>query len=217
MLSKTIEDFLEAIYNIFSKKGYVKNKDIAIELHVKAPSATATLKKLKDDEMITYEKYENVLLTEKGKKIAISVKNTHENIKKFLLLLSIPNEISQKDACEIEHDLSEETKERMFLFVKFLEQNNDFLERFKNFCEYTAKNSTNKLLIEMNENERGKIVGFCDECEKGIKALENIGVRRGKEFIVIAKQPYGPLAIKIDKQEIAIGRGKAEKIYVEKL
>lgn len=213
MFSKTVEDFLEAIHNILLRKGYVKNKDIVNELNIRASSATAALKKLKDEGMIEYEKYENVLLTKKGRKIAKSIKSTHENIKKFLLLLSLPEEISEKDAGEIEHDLSEETKEKMFLFVKFLEQNKDFLEKFKNFCDFPDR----VLLIEMNENERGKIVSFGNVCKKDIRALENLGVRIGKEFEITAKQPYGPLTIKVDEQNIAIGRGKAGKIYVEKI
>ncbi|MFN3273014.1 MAG: hypothetical protein ACK40Y_10815, partial [Cloacibacterium caeni] len=40
MISKTIEDFLEAIENILKRKKYVKNKDIANELKISPPSAT---------------------------------------------------------------------------------------------------------------------------------------------------------------------------------
>ncbi len=45
--------------------------------------------------------------------------------------------------------------------------------------------------------------------------LENLGVRIGKEIKVISKQPYGPITIEIDQHQIAIGRGMANKIYVE--
>lgn len=211
MFQKTIEDFLEIIQKILIKKGYVKNKDIAEELKIAPPSATATLKKLKEEGLIEYTKYENVTLTEKGKKIAEEVKRTHENLKKFLLSLSISEEISEKDACKIEHDLSTETKEKILLFVKFLEKNKDIVERFKIFCKFPDKIS----LAEMKQDEKGRIVGFDDE--NFITEVEKIGIRAGKEFKVISKQPYGPLTIKIDEQEIAIGKGIAKKIYVEKI
>lgn len=213
MISKTIEDFLEAIENILKRKRYVKNKDIANELKISPPSATVTLKKLKEEGMIEHRKYEDIILTEKGKKIAEEVRKTHENLKKFLLMLSIPEEISERDACEVEHNLSKETKEKIHLFVKFLEKNEDIIERFNNFCKFSDK----ILLSEMKEEEKGKICGFCNDCDEFAKAMENIGIRVGKEFKVISKQPFGPITIKIDTQEIAIGRGRAEKIYVEKI
>lgn len=223
---KTIEDFLEAIQNIISKKGYVKNKDISKELNVKPGNITKTLKELHNEGMIEYEKREKIIITEKGKKIANSVKTTHEIVKKFLSFIFVSEQISEKDACEIEHVLSDETKRQLTIFVNFLDENEDIREKFKNFygeryeyneIKYNEKYKTKSCLIDLTEKEKGKIIGFNDICEKERYTLENIGVNIGKEFEVVAKQPYGPIIIKINENEIAIGRGKAKKIYVEKI
>lgn len=44
MLSERVEDYLEAIYNVYNKKGYVSVKDVADNLNIKCPSVTEMLK-----------------------------------------------------------------------------------------------------------------------------------------------------------------------------
>ncbi len=52
MYSQSVEDYLEAIYNIITNKGYTRTKDIAKELNVTPPSVSAMLKKLQDNGLI---------------------------------------------------------------------------------------------------------------------------------------------------------------------
>ena len=83
-LSHSMEDYLEAIYNIISGKGYARTKDIAKELDVTSPSVSAMLKKLQNEEFIFYEKYSGVTLTPKGEKIAKAIKHRHDTLTKLL-------------------------------------------------------------------------------------------------------------------------------------
>lgn len=46
--------------------------------------------------------------------------------------------------------------------------------------------------------------------------LESMNIRKGKELIKVSAAPFrGPVVIKIDGCELALGRGMAQKIYVE--
>ena len=47
MTTRNMEDYLEAIWNLQNKKGYVKAKDIAERLEVSRPSVSEMIKKLK--------------------------------------------------------------------------------------------------------------------------------------------------------------------------
>ncbi len=121
MLTGRVEDYLEAIYNAHMKKGYVRVKDLAGTLSVTCPSVTEMLKKLVSFRLITYEKYGGIVLTEKGREIARTVKDRHDTLVKLLTLAGVPDDIANKDACEIEHHLNPRSLEQLKKLVKTLE------------------------------------------------------------------------------------------------
>ncbi|HEX55078.1 MAG: metal-dependent transcriptional regulator [Candidatus Altiarchaeales archaeon] len=137
MYSKSVEDYLEAIYNITERKGYARTKDISRELDVRPPSVTEMLKKLDNIGLVNYERYGGVTLTKEGERIAKVVKTRHDAIKEFLSILLISEKTAERDACKLEHDLSPETIEQLTKFVKFVKNAPIYpkwLEHFKEFC-----------------------------------------------------------------------------------
>jgi len=141
MYSKSVEDYLEAIYNIISGKGgkgYARTKDIAEKLGVTSPSVSAMLKKLQNDDLVFYERYGSVTLTHKGKKIAKVVKHRHDTLKKLLETIYVSEDAAERDACKLEHDISPESITQLKNFVKFIETHQihpEWLDHFKTFCE----------------------------------------------------------------------------------
>jgi len=121
MLSGRCEDYLEAIYNINNKKGYVRVKDVAAALSVKYSSVTEMLKKLHDMRMVSYEKYGGVMLSEKGLEIARVVKDRHDTLVKLLRAAGVPDKTADVDACVMEHHLSPGSLERLKKLVSVLE------------------------------------------------------------------------------------------------
>lgn len=129
---------MEAIYNIIERKGYARTKDIAGELGISPPSVTEMLQKLHEKKLVFYEKSSGATLTPKGLKLAKAVKNRHDTFTKFLKIILIPEDISEKDACEIEHRLDPRTIEQFTRFVEFIEKvpaHCAWLEEFKAYCE----------------------------------------------------------------------------------
>lgn len=129
MLTERIEDYLEAIYNVQNKKGYVRVKDLANALSVSCPSVTEMLKKLTAMRLITYEKYGAVFLTEKGTQIARTVKDRHDTLVKLLVMAGVPGNIADKDACEMEHHISPVSLEHLKKYVETLETKGKYSER----------------------------------------------------------------------------------------
>jgi DtxR family Mn-dependent transcriptional regulator len=121
MLSERVEDYLEAIYNVHMKKGYVRVKDVASALSVTCPSVTEMSKKLVSLRLIAYEKYGGIVLTEKGSEIARTVKDRHDTLFKLLTLAGVPEDIADKDACVIEHHLSPRSLEQLKKLVTSIE------------------------------------------------------------------------------------------------
>ncbi len=111
-LTKALEDYLKAIYIIQAIEGkkVVRVKDIASLLNVKMSSVTDALRKLSDLGLINYSKRNYVELTPKGENIAVKLYQRWEVIFKFLRdWLGVDEDIAKKDACRIEHVISEKT------------------------------------------------------------------------------------------------------------
>lgn len=137
VVSKSEEDYLEAIFNCADGGGHASTKEIADDLGVSPPSVTEMFQKLESEGFINYRRYRGVELTDEGERVARSVKATHDNIRKLLRILQVPEDKADEDACEIEHKLSDETVIQLEKFVKFLEMcprdEPDWVDHFKEF------------------------------------------------------------------------------------
>lgn len=121
MLTRKMEDYLEAILNIAkNNRGYAKITQIAAALDVKPSSVTEMMKKLDENDFVFYRKYDAPFLTQKGEKIAKSVKDRHDTLLELLKLLQIPEPIADKDACTMEHNLDPTTIIQLKKFVSFM-------------------------------------------------------------------------------------------------
>ncbi|AIU69751.1 iron-dependent repressor [Thermococcus eurythermalis] len=122
-VSKREEEYLETMYLLHKNKGVIRVKDIAKIMNVKPPSVVDALKKLAEKGLVEYEKYDRILLTEEGERIAKETYSKHLALTKFFVdILGIPEEIAEQDACQFEHYVSEITVERMKEFAKFIQE-----------------------------------------------------------------------------------------------
>tara|TARA_B100000749_G_C18212355_1_gene376565 strand:- start:11 stop:520 length:510 start_codon:yes stop_codon:yes gene_type:complete len=121
--NKTIEDYLEIIYELIQEKGYAAMTDISNHLHVKASSVTQMMKKLDEEGYLIYEKYREIKLTIEGEELAKKIREKHILLIDFLKIIGVNEEIANKDAERIEHYLNSETMNRFSLFVKVIKNN----------------------------------------------------------------------------------------------
>lgn len=108
-MTKSLEDYVEAIYLIAEERGFARVVDVAKKLGVKMPSVNNAVKELASLRLVKYEKYREITLTEEGIAVARKVFEHHTAIKNFLLSLGISVDNAEHDACAMEHILSEET------------------------------------------------------------------------------------------------------------
>lgn len=132
----TEEDYLKAILNITDSKGFARTKDIAKALGVRPATTVEMLKKLEEKGLIKREHYGPTVLTEKGSKIATITMNKHKVLLDFFKMILVPEDEAEKDACDMEHNLSKVTNEQLIKFMAFL-SNEGFFEvwarKFKDF------------------------------------------------------------------------------------
>lgn len=144
MTTRNMEDYLEAIWNLQDKKGYVKAKDIAERLEVSRPSVSEMIKKLAENNYILYEKYGGIVFTDKGEKLAREIKRRHSLLVEFLKIIGVDEQNAQQDACKLEHDVSPETITCLVEFVEFISLLPESSKWKENFREYLKKNLIEK-------------------------------------------------------------------------
>jgi len=121
-ITPTMEDYLEAIYNLSKEKRAVRVRDIAKKLDVKMPTVSNMLKTLSERELIDYEKYEYLELTEKGSNVGQEIDRRHQIFRRFLTdILKIDYNQADEDACKMEHAVSPATLEAFVDFMEFID------------------------------------------------------------------------------------------------
>ena len=119
-LTSNMEDYMEAIVMLSAKNKVVRVKDLAKKLNTKMPSVSAALAKLKEMELIDYEKYGYIELTERGQEIADRVLKRHTCLIEFFSnVLQIDCGIADGEACKVEHDLAPQTCSQIHKFLDF--------------------------------------------------------------------------------------------------
>lgn len=136
-MTSAMEDYLEMIYRNSLESGYIRIKKLAHLLNVQASSATKMVQKLGDLNMLFYEKYGLIYLTEKGNKVGKYLLNRHNSIESFLKIIGIKTN-ALKETELIEHYISFETLEVLEVFKNFLLENKDIMERFLQYQKDTA-------------------------------------------------------------------------------
>ncbi len=131
-LTASMEDYMEMIYRLCIKDGYVRINQLANMLNVQAPSATKTVQKLAELGLVSYEKYGVVQLTQKGNEVGDFLLERHKTIETFLKKIGV-KEMAFKDTEMIEHHISMETYECIERLNLFLEANPDLIKRFEEF------------------------------------------------------------------------------------
>ena len=89
VITATIEDYLERILLLSEEGGHARVTEIANLLGIRKASVTEMISKLKANGYVDFERYGTITLTEKGRKIAIEVKERHDILKSFLVLIGV--------------------------------------------------------------------------------------------------------------------------------
>jgi len=120
-IPESYQRYLDEIYTISHKKrgGWVSNKALAENLNVKPASVTGMLEKLQRAGLILWKPRKAIRLTEKGKRIAIQLNETHELLHTFFekVLKIDDKDLVEKISCEIEHHISIDVKNSLKEFL----------------------------------------------------------------------------------------------------
>ncbi len=118
-MTQSLEDYLEAIYLLCLDKKVARIKDISEKMSVSKPSVIQAIKELKNADFLVQEPYGYIELTLKGTEKAKEILKKHNILKEFLVrIIGVSLENAEKDACKIEHIISDETFSKIVRFMR---------------------------------------------------------------------------------------------------
>jgi DtxR family Mn-dependent transcriptional regulator len=130
-LTAALEDYLETIFEVIQDRKVARVRDIAQARQVKPGSVTPALKRLEDMGMIRYERREYITLTDDGVQVARRVHARHHVLVDFFTqILKMDPASAEKDACAMEHHLSDGAMDRLVSLFEFMQTCPDKMPTF---------------------------------------------------------------------------------------
>lgn len=119
-LTPAHEDYIEAIVELeeAQERAEIRSVDIANLLDVSKASVNKALQSLRDAGYVEQERYGRITLTEEGRAYGAEIWGRHQALRSFLIDdLGIDPEVADKEACMMEHAISEHTMFRWLLWL----------------------------------------------------------------------------------------------------
>jgi DtxR family Mn-dependent transcriptional regulator len=229
-MSESVEEYLEAIYKYNERGELAKNQDLSELLAISPPSVTQMIQKLANEGLVTYEPYKGVLLTGKGTAEAQRIVRKHRLLERFLHdTLGMKNEKVHLEACKMEHSLSDEAAAALCDTLKKPETCPDDGKPIPactlevedcSQCKEARENESGqlKLLTQLSNLRPGEEarVAFTRGGGNASQRIMDMGLCGGTTVKVLKAAPFnGPIEVSVRGTVLAIGRGLADKIFVE--
>ncbi len=107
--SNSSEDYMKSILILKKRNPAVRSVDIAEEMGVSKPSVSNAMKKLREKKLIYFDEEGHIFFTEEGEVMAKKVYSKHSLLTKWLITAGVSEDIADKEACMMEHAISDET------------------------------------------------------------------------------------------------------------
>ncbi|MEM2838538.1 MAG: metal-dependent transcriptional regulator [Thermoplasmata archaeon] len=227
------EQYLKTIESLEEPDRPTKTKDIAKALNLAPASVTESLQKLAREGYLEYEPYHGASLTDKGRALAKKVSRKHRLLERFLAdILRIEPSKVHKEACALEHSLSDEAEVALCRMLNHpdkcpddgkvippcdldvencLECKKIELDKRKSWDDHSGL----RPLTQLRPGESGRI-HFIRGGRARLERLNNIGLTKNTEVEVLRSAPLrGPIEICVRGCKLCIGREIASNIFVE--
>ncbi len=218
-ISPSQEDYLESIIEIGGLGGGARVSDIAAHRNVSMPSVTGAMKRLEKQGLVRHDRSNAIALTPAGRKIALRTANRHALFKHLLVgVLDIDEPVAERDACAIEHLVSDKTVVALSAYLDELAECDEIPCRGHRRGRGRGRTRVLEQMLTLDEVEPGRtvrVVGIMG-CGGLRRRLIEMGVVCGAEVSVQRAAPFGdPLEIRIKGASVSLRKKEAATIAVE--
>ncbi|MFV0498626.1 MAG: metal-dependent transcriptional regulator [Bacilli bacterium] len=111
------EMYLETILILKNELDCVRAVDVSNAMSVTRASTSRALKLLRENSYICIDGLGGIVLTKQGKELATMIYDRHVTLTRFFEKIGVGSENAIKDACKIEHIISEESFNKIKEFL----------------------------------------------------------------------------------------------------
>jgi DtxR family Mn-dependent transcriptional regulator len=214
LITPAHEDYLKAVYTLENSGVEVSNSALANHLGVAPASATNMVKKLADLGLLTYEPYQNITLTESGRKVALEVLRHHRLLELYLHdKLNLSWDQVHAEAEKLEHVLSETLEDAMAAALgnPTVDPHGDPIPSKDGHVQ-----DVGGILLSAGElNTVYRIIRVLVQDSDRLVYLGGLGLYPNAEVTVLNRAPFaGPLLIDIAGEHHALAYEMAEYLVV---
>lgn len=216
MLSDTEENYLKALLRITAEDdgaGGAGTNQLAGRLSVRPATATDMLKKLREKQLVNYEKYGKITLTDSGRNLAVAIVRKHRLWETFLFdKLGFSWDEVHDIAEQLEHIKSEKLVERLDRFLGFpqFDPHGDVIPN----AEGDYVHETRLTLAEADVGTPLIIIAVKDNSPSFLQYVSQIGIGIHSEVTVLQQYEFDhSISLEINGSKINISDKAAQNIY----
>ncbi|MBN2330570.1 MAG: metal-dependent transcriptional regulator [Candidatus Aenigmarchaeota archaeon] len=195
--TESVEEYLETLSRLKEKKKDLTTTNISKDLGISPSSVSEMLRRLSREGYILHKPYRQITLTRKGERVGGKTLRKHRVLERFLLGMGFSRSKIHKEACKLEHYVSDELEGIM-----------------KHKLEPPKEGKGVLSLIDIRNGESCSILSI-EGGRSSVRRLEDMGLTPGTRITVKKSAPFsGPVEICVRDSCLVIGRGMASRIFV---
>jgi DtxR family Mn-dependent transcriptional regulator len=214
--SDAVQDYAKAIYSLAARTDEpVPTSAIADRMGVSAASASAMVKRLSEQGLVSHARYRGVELTARGRRVALEVLRHHRLLELYLAEhLDVPWDRVHEEAEALEHAISEDLEER--IAAKLHNPTHDPHGDPIPSAALEVDDGDTRTLDGLDVGARGRFVRVSDSRPEMLRYLRERGIAIGDRFEVVDRQPFdGPLTVRFGRADHVLGGTLARAMRVE--
>jgi len=213
--SKSVQDFLKAVYSLQPPTERVSTNALAEALKISPPSVTDMAQRLVTAGLVDYEKYRGVRLTEDGEKVALKMIRRHRLIEAYLVEeLGYALQEVHAEAENLEHTVSD----RFIEAVARKLGDPDFDPHGDPIPTPEGKVVPRDLhpLSEWPVHTAASVSRFKSDNQDMLQHILDRGFKLDSKVEVLERDPFdGPITTLVDGEQRTVGHNVAACILVE--
>ena len=217
MVSQAEENYLKALFHLtneIQEKAEAGTNELAESLDVTPATTNNMLKKLKEKELVAYEKYGKITLTEKGRSLAVEIVRKHRLWETFLYeKLDFTWDEVHEVAEQLEHIQSAKLVRQLEKFLGYpeIDPHGDPIPNAKGEIKFAKR----KTLTEIEVGKTCKLVAVKDNSSSFLQYVVKLGLGLSGEIKVVSRQEFdGSMEIEVDKIRSSISKKVAQNLFV---
>lgn len=213
-LTAAHEDYLKAVYLLKSQGIEVTNSALANQLDISPASATNMIKRLAELELVEYEPYQSISLTDAGERVALEVLRHHRLLELYLhQKLKLPWDLVHAEAERLEHVISETLEDAIAVALDdpLIDPHGDPIPTKKGQIEPMV----GQPLSSAEQSLDYRLVRVLMQDEERLRYLGTLGLYLNARISLLERAPFdGPLLIAVEQQHHALAHDMAKYLLV---